>query len=95
MFSHFYTYDSFILVKNYQKFIQLKLLVYFIYKNARLCTMQLFFHLDINLNLKIILNKLKYKYKIMCIEIQVNNNMFKKCNNNYLYVIYFFCLQHK
>jgi hypothetical protein len=47
-------------------------------------------HLNINLNIKIFFNKLKYKYKIMCIEMQVNNNMFNTCNNSYFYVIQFF-----
>ncbi len=42
-----------------------------------------FFHLNNKLNLKIIFNTLKYKYKIMCIEVQVNNNMFNTCNNSY------------
>jgi len=57
--------------------------------------MQIFFYLNINLNLKIVLNKLKYNYKIMCIELQVNNNMFNTCNNSYFYVNFIFHLQHK
>ncbi len=47
----------------------------------------IFFHLNNKINLKINLNKLKYKYEIMCIEIQVNNNMFNTCNDSYFYVI--------
>jgi len=49
-----------------------------------------FFHLNNKLNLKINWNKLKYTYQIMCIEVQVNNNMFNTCNDNYFYVIYIF-----
>ncbi len=48
---------------------------------------QQFSDLNNKLNVKLIINKLKYKYKIMCVEVQVNNNMFNTCNNNYFYVI--------
>ncbi len=46
-----------------------------------------FFHLNNKFNIKIKFNKLKYKYKIMCVEVQVNDNMFNTCNNSYFYVI--------
>jgi len=45
------------------------------------------FHLNNKLNMKIKFNNLKYKYKIMCIEVQVNNNMYNIGNDSYFYVI--------
>jgi len=47
--------------------------------------MMIFFHLNNKLNINI--NKLKYKFKILCIEVQVNNNMFNTCNDNYFFAI--------
>jgi len=45
------------------------------------------FYLNNILNLKLNFNKLKYNDKIMCVEVQVNNNMLNTCNNIYFYVI--------
>jgi len=49
--------------------------------------MMQFFNLNNKLNMKLNFNKLKYRYKIMCIEIQVNNNMYNTDNDSYFYVI--------
>jgi hypothetical protein len=51
---------------------------------------EFFFHLNYKLNLKIKFSKLKYNLETMCINIQVDSNIFNTCNYSFFYVIKIF-----